>query len=233
LRRKLAKARRRTDDDGEDVFRRTNCNQWVRTPIMNDDDQPQVISPELWAERTKPGARFVGDIALSIDLSPGTDIVYLAASGVSSTGHMMVEVIHSMPFTGFPADIEAVIDQAIQRFAPVAVAWDNGGPTRIIAPSIERAVEERAKLVKLNGGEWSAACESFLHGITVGSICHLGQDWLTFAVEGAVMKHRGQARVWDRLTAMSDIAPLCAATAAHRAIEAHIVPADDEEFYVY
>ena len=230
LRRKLAKARRRTDEDGEDVFRRTNCNQWVRTPIMSDDDQPRVIDPEVWESRKDPKARHTGDVALAVDMSPTDRTVYLSVCGVAANGKFLAEIVHQQTGTG---GIETFIDQAMQRYAPVAVAWDNGGPTRMIAPQIERAVDERAKLLKLNGPEWSAACESFLNGLTNDSICHLGQDWLTFAVEGAVMKHRGQARVWDRLTAVSDIAPLCAATAAHRAIEAHIVPADDEEFYVY
>ena len=231
LRRKLAKARRRGDDEGEDVFRRTNCNQWVRVPIMGDDDQPQEIPTATWLARTQPKARHVGDVALGVDTSTAHRTVYLTIAGLTLDGRHLVEVIHEQEGRG---GIETYIDQAMQRYAPVRVAWDNtnqGG--KALAPGIMRAVDERAELVPLSGAEWGAACESFLIGVTENRICHLNQDTLTFAVEGATRKHRGQSWVWDRLTAVADIAPLCAATAAHRAIESYTAPDEDEEFYVY
>lgn len=231
LRRKLAKARRRGDEEGEDVFRRTNCNQWVRIPIMSDDDRVQEIDPDLWKAATVKGARHVGDVALSVDQSPAHGTVYIAVCGRTADGRQLIEVVHEQRGLG---GLETFIDQHVQRYAPVAVAYDNTSQaTRVLAPSIERAVDERADLIAYSGGEWGAACESIKSGIIDGRIVHLGQDWLTFAVEGAVKKQRGQSWVWDRLTATSDIAPLCAVTAAHRAIESYIVPAPDEGFYVY
>jgi hypothetical protein len=121
----------------------------------------------------------------------------------------------------------------MQRFAPVVVAWDHGGKTREIASMIERAVDERAATVKFSGMDWSAACGSFLTAVQNDTMSHSEQDWLTLAIQGAHMKHRGDLKVWDRLTATQDIAPLCASTAAHRAIETYVPEEDDEEFYVY
>jgi hypothetical protein len=231
LRRKLAKARRRGDDEGEDVFRRTNCNQWVRVPIMSDDDQPQKIAADLWLSRTNSTARHVGDVALGVDTSTAHRTVYLTVAGQCGDGRQFVEVIHEQEGRG---GIESYIDQAMQRYAPVIVAWDNssqGG--RTLAPQIMRAVDERAALMPLGGSEWAAACEGLYQAVVENRLCHLNQDTLTFAVEGATEKHRGQSWVWDRLTAVSDISPLCGATAAHRAIESYVPPVDDEEFYVY
>ena len=231
IRRKLEKARRTTDEDGEDVFRRTMCNQWVRTPIMSDDDKPRVIDADEWQIRAAPSAKHVGELALSVDMSPVHRTVYLTIAGLAADGRVLVEVVHEQTVS---SGIETFIDQAVERYSPVAVAWDNGGPTRQIGPSIERAVDGRCELVRYSGGEWSAACGSFYSAFKENRLCHLNQDWLTFAVEGADKKHRGEGWVWDRLTAEADIAPLCGATAAHRAIESYKPPVDeDEEFYVY
>lgn len=231
LRRKLAKARRRGDEEGEDVFRRTNCNQWVRIPIMSDDDQPQKVPADLWNMRVSPKARHVGDVALGVDTSTAHRTVYLTVAGKCADGRSLVEVIHEQQGRG---GIETYIDQAMQRYAPVRVAWDNssqGG--RTLAPQIMRAVDERAELVPLSGAEWGAACEGLYQAVIENRLCHLDQDTLNDAVEGATEKHRGQSWVWDRLTAVSDISPLCGTTAAHRAIESYTPPVDDEEFYVY
>lgn len=229
LRRELAKARRRTDEDGEDLFRRANCNQWVRIPIMSDDDQPAVIDPELWQSLTDPSARIVGDIALGVDQSPQHRTHYLAVAGRTADGQLLVEVIHEQRSS---IGLEDRIDEAIQRFSPVRIAWDNGS-SRVLAPMLNRVVGDRTDMLQpYSGRDWAAACESFYNGVNEHVVCHLNQDWLTFGIEGAMQKRRGDAWVWDRLTATSDIAGLCAATAAYRAIETY-TPTEDEAFYVY
>lgn len=230
LRRDLVKARRRTDDEGEDRFRRANCNQWVRIPIMSDDDKPKVIDPDVWKMRTAPRAKHNGDLMLAVDMSPVHRTIYLSVAGPSTDGRQLVEVIHQQHGT---TGLESFIEQALDRYTPLGVAWDNGGPTREIAPQIERAVDGRCELYRYAGSEWSAACGSFVSAVAENRMCHLNQDWLTFAVEGAGKKQRGDRWVWDRLTAEADIAPVCAATAALRAIESYTPDDDDEEFYVY
>lgn len=230
LRRDLARARRRTDDDGEDIFRRANCNQWVRIPVMSDDDQPAVIGPEAWAKLVDPSARIVGDLALGVDQSPMHRTHYLAVAGRTADGQTLVEVIHEQRSS---VGLEDRIDEAIQRFSPVCIAWDDGS-SRGLAPFIRRVVGDSRKdmLRPYSGRDWAAACESFYNAVNDQSICHLDQDWLTLGVEGATQKRRGDAWVWDRLTASSDIAGLCASTAAYRAIETY-TPSEDEQFYVY
>ena len=230
LRRELEKARRRTDDDGEDMFRRANCNQWVRIPIMSEDDQPRVIDSQAWAALVDPSARIVGDIALGVDMSPQHRTHYLAVAGRTADGQTLVEVIHEQRSS---IGLEDRIEEALQRFSPVCVAWDDGA-SRVLAPMLRRVCGESRKdmLRPFSGRDWSAACESFLNGVNDQSMCHLDQDWLTVAVEGATEKRRGDAWVWDRLTASSDIAGLCAATAAYRAIETYS-PSEEAEFYVY
>jgi len=232
LQRELAKARRRTDEDGEDLFRRSNCNQWVRTPIMSDDDRPRVINSGTWGARVFEQASIVGDLALGIDQSPQFRTHYLSVSGRCQDGRFLSEVVHQQSSV---MGLEDRIEEALLRYNPVKVAWDDGA-SRVLAPMIRRAVgdERKAILMPLSGRDWSAACESYLTAIMENTMCHLNQDWLTLAVEGADKKHRGDSWVWDRLTASSDIAGLCAATAAHRAIESYTPPVDeDEEFYVY
>lgn len=230
LRRGLEKARRRTDEDGEDMFRRANCNQWVRIPIMSDDDQPRVIDRPTWSALADGHARIVGDLALGVDMSPAHRTVYLSVAGATGDGRHLVEVVHQQTSL---MGLEDRITEALQRFAPVAVAWDDG-TCRELAPSIRRAVGDQAKEVckALTGREWSAACGGFVTAVKDGRLTHLDQDWLTFGVEGATKKHRGDSWVWDRLTSSSDIAGLCAATAALRAIESY-TPSESDEFYVY
>lgn len=230
LRRDLQRARRRTDDDGEDLFRRANCNQWVRTPIMSEDDEPRAVDIDVWRSRTEPTARIVGDIALGVDHSPQHRTHYLSVAGTTDDGRILVEVIHEQRSA---MGLEDRIAEALLRFNPIAVAWDDGA-SRVLAPMIRRVVGERHKdlLRPFSGRDWGAACESFYSAIVEGRLCHLDQDWLSFGVEGATRKVRGDTWVWDRLTATSDIAGLCSATAAFRAIETY-TPTEEPEFYVY
>jgi phage terminase large subunit-like protein len=218
IRRELAKARRRVDENGEDLFRRAYCNQWVRIPILGDLERTQIIDPATWRERHAPDARHVGDIALGVDVSSDGDTTALTVSGRCADGRVLDEVIHFDPGTFW---LEQRLSELVQRYAPVAVAYDAGGPARVMAPEIARAAGD-TPLVKLTGREWSAACEGYVLAVNENRACHLDQDWLNGAVEGAGKKLRGDGWLWDRLTAMSDIAPLAAVTASHRAIEAHV-----------
>lgn len=218
IRRELAKARRRADDGGEDLFRRAYCNQWVRIPILGELDRAHVIDLDVWADRAAPDAAHAGDIAFGVDVSPDGTSTAITASGRCVDGRVLSEVIAYDAGTFW---LEQRLAELVQRHAPVAVGYDAGGPARVFAPEIARAAGQ-VPLVKLSGREWSAACEGYVLAIVENRACHLDQDWLNAAVEGAGKKLRGDGWLWDRLTAMSDIAPLASATASHRSIEAYV-----------
>ena len=203
---------------------------------MSDDDRPRAIDQEMWSARTFETASIVGDLALGIDTwSSGQGVQgrynshYISVAGECQDGRTLVEVVHEQEGE---MGLEDKIAQAIERYSPIVVAWDDGA-AHALAPIVTRVVGDNKHLLKpLRGRDWSTACAAFLTAVKEDRLCHLNQDWMTFAVEGVGRKHRGESWVWDRLTATSDISPLCASTAAHWAIESH-TPTDEEEFYVY
>jgi hypothetical protein len=237
LRRELAKARRRSDDGAEDLFRRSNCNQWVRIPIMTDDDKPKEIDPAVWKSRREPRAKIVGEIALGIDTwSSGKGVIgsfnthYISVAGQAEDGRYLIEVIHEQ--TGLMG-MEDKIMEAVERFNPVRIAWDDSA-AHALSPIVKRVLgDDPKKMMRgLNGREWTTACVEFKNALIENRLCHLDQDWLTFAVEGAQRITRGGTWLWDRVASTADISPLCASTAALWAI-INYTPENDEGFYVY
>jgi hypothetical protein len=68
-----------------------------------------------------------------------------------------------------------------------------------------------------------------VNGIRGGAYDHSDQDWMNAAVSGARKKQVGKVWVWDRDNSLSDVSPLCGATAAIWALEVH--QPEPEQFF--
>jgi hypothetical protein len=216
----LERARRNPDvDGGEDVFRQEYANQWVRIPILGDGDRERVIDPELWASRTVPEGTTLSDVALAVDVSPEGRSSSITIAGRTSHGLPVVDVL---AFDAGTFWLEQRITQMRDAWSPKVIGYGPGA-AQALAPEIGRAAGT-IPVKALPPGEYAAACQAFVIGLGEDRVRHLGQAWLTSAVEGAARLMRGTGWLWDRQTALVDISPLVGATVALRLLE--MVPAE-------
>lgn len=230
LRAKLAKARRspaeveeEDDDPGEDGFRRAYGNQWRSIPDLSAKRPDLAIDAAVWSEATDEESRMVGRVAFGVDVAPDARCAWIAAVGRRADGAMHLELLAGDDGADW---LEAELALKVRRHRPLAVGWDAGGPTAAYSPEIERCCKADTKVVKLRGGEWSAACGAFLADLEAGRLRHLGDAWLDAAIGVAVKRRIGQSGwVWDR-TDGAEISPLAAVTAALRAYDLHAARAN-------
>lgn len=222
---KLDKARRSADPDkGEDTFRNEYANQWVTIPVLGDGFRILVIPDEVWTRQKLPAA-FAGPVALGVDASRDGASASISVAGRDVDGK--VQVVHRTLQAG-TFWLEAELAAVRAELAPVAIAYDAGNPANsAVAGAIARA-SGTTPVMPLQGGAWSGACEGFKNGFIESEYRHHGQLDLDSALAGATKKKRGAGWLWDHDSALADITPICAATAAVRAIET-AKPVEDEK----
>lgn len=220
IRAQLEKARRSIDPDAEDKFRRGYCNQWPRIPMIEGAERESIIDPGAWRRcGVADDCQIIGPVAVGVDVSPNGSTTTIAVAGRNVHGRVQVEVAYYDPGTFW---LQSRLADVLRRNPVVAVAYNSSGPARAMAPEIQRAVGELAvEILKLADAEWSAACSGFALAFNQEQASHVGQSWLNAALENATKKYRGIHWLWDRQTSFEDLSPLCAVTAAHRAIEMH------------
>ena len=223
----LAKARIHPDESKIDTVRQEYAGQWIRTPLLGDGDRPLVIQPDVWSKRIHRSDP-AGPVALGVDISPDGASASIAAAWRNQSGRIQVEVLALESGVFW---LEETLKLEVADRAPVAVAYDSGGPANAMASAIARSAGV-APIVRMSGQEYKSACEAFVTGITEDRYCHVDQAWLNSALGGATKKQRGEGWLWDRQTALSDITPLVAATVAVRALEA-AAPAMPDPFVVF
>jgi hypothetical protein len=213
IRAELERMRRNPDEGGEDLWRRSYGNQWVRIPLLNEADRPEVISGEAWMS-LGIGA-IAGSLVLGVDVAPDGESAAIVAVGDVGDGRMHVEVVTVAAGTFW---LESRLSEYVRAHKPAVVAYDAGGPAASLAPELERAAKG-VPVVKLGGRDYSAACEGFLVAVTRKRLTHPRQAWMSTALAGAAKKLRGDGWLWDRKSALSDITPLVAATVALRVMD--------------
>lgn len=179
--------------------------------------KPKAVPADQWADALDEGYEMgSARVAFGVDVAPDASWASIVAVQRRPDGAMHLEVIDHEQGADW---LEERLSQRIKSNRPLALGWDAGGPTAAYTPEIERALGPRCKPVKLRGGEWQAACASFLADLKDRKIRHGGDALLDAAVSGAVRKTVGQSWIWDR--AGVDITPLAATTAALRAYDLH------------
>lgn len=222
----LRKAEDSPDESKIDTFRQEYANQWIRTPILNGQQRRVVIAPEVWeARKVAVSTAIVGQRVLGVDASPGGSSASIVVAGRMADGQILIKVLEVLAETWW---VERKLTELRDQWGPQAIAYDDGGPTKAIAPDITRAAG-RVDVAKLSGRAYTSACEGFVLAFTGGSgdkvdpknarACHIDQRWLNDALDGATQKNRGESWLWDRQTALSDITPIVAATCALRALD--------------
>lgn len=213
---KLDKARNNADPGrAEDTFRNEYANQWVTIPVLGDGLRPLLIAADKWADGGKPWT-VTGPVSLGVDVSRDGASASVSIAGRDVDGRAQTKVLTLQPGTFW---LETELPQLVKEHQPEAVAYDAGNPANIaIAGLIARACGT-TPVMRLQGSEWAGACEAFRKGFTEGMYRHHDQAWLDAALRGAAKKQRGAGWLWDHDTALADISPLCASTAAVRAVE--------------
>jgi len=223
----LDRARRNPDEGGEDVFRQEYANQWVRTPVLDDGPREKVIAAETWALRVVPeGSLIVGDVAMAIAVSPEGRSASIAIAGRGTSGRPIVDVLNFEASTFW---LERRIAEQRDVWMPKVIGYPPG-PSQALAPEIGRAAGV-VPVQPLPPHEYAAGCEAFRLGIVEDRLEHLNQGWLNSAVDGAAKKARGAGWLWDPETSLVDIAPLQAATTAHRLLEMVPVAVDKKPVF--
>lgn len=211
LRAELKRARNRADDDGEDLFRRGYCNQWVRVPAVSSAGVEEIISESSLTAASRPkSTEIVGQVVVGVAVSPDGAAAAVAVAGENAAGEVQVEVTNFDPGTFW---LEERLRSVRERHAAVAVTYRAQGWASVLAPEIIRAAGP-VDVEPLTGVRWSSACQAFALGMQNQRIVHVDQPWLTTAIAGARKKWRGESWIWDPLTSLADVAPLEAATAA-------------------
>ena len=232
---RLEKAQRNPDEVDEDGyepgvagFRRGYLNQWVDPPQLQDADRPSEISAEVWmSEPLKDtDSKIVGTAVVGVGVSKGGVSASVVVAGRRADGLPHVETLERAAGTWW---VESYVRAVMVSHSGVLVAWDNAGPTRVIAPELMRAAGGKDKCRPLAGREWSGACEAFALAVAEQRIRHLGDVFLEDAVAGGFRLVTGAGWVWDMNEAQADITPLTAATAALRALESIPEQAAPEE----
>lgn len=223
---RLEKAQRNPDEVDEDGyepgvagFRRGYLNQWVDPPQLSDAERPSEISAEVWmsAPLKDSASSIAGTVVVGVGVANDGVSASVVVAGRRADGLAHVETLERAPGVWW---IERYVQEAVRTHGAVLVAWDNGGPTRVIAPDLMRAAGGKDRCKPLAGREWSGACEAFKLAVDGGQLRHMGDVYLQDAVQGAFRHVTGDGWKWDMVQATADITPLTAATAALRALEA-------------
>lgn len=238
---RLDKAKRNPDEVEEDGyepgvagFKRGYLNIWPRFPQFGAttvQSELDVVKWDALVPRDGRGnvvdSQIVGGVVLGVGVTKDGVSSAIVLAGRCVDGVPQVEVLEKASGTWW---LEKRLRDFAENWNPMVVAWDNGGPARVVAPDIQRSAvcgKPPADLLPLTGREWTAACQGFkraVHGdedapSDVPGIRHLGDDLLRDAVSGALKRDVGEGWKWDDDASPVDIATLKAATAALRAVE--------------
>ncbi len=227
LQARLNKALASPDDDDVDEegfesglagFRRGYLNQWVERPVLDDDTEAvRLVDPGRWERLAVAGSEIVGRCAVGVGVGWGGASSSIVVAGVAASGRVHVETLIRSEGTFW---LEAKVAHLVGVHRPVAVAWDNAGPGRVIEPELRRA-STGSVAHPLNGVEWGAACAAFKAAVMDDPprVQHLGDVWLLDAIRGVEIRETSTGFMWNLKASSADATPLAAATAALRALD--------------
>jgi hypothetical protein len=213
-------------EPGLDGFRRGYMNQWRHWPDFGGEgDIVRVITPEMWSAVERGRSQIEGRVVFGVGVGYGGQTAALVVAGFTAAGEAQVETIDCAEGTWW---IEKLARETSAKWKPATIAWDHGGPTRMVAPELQRAAEGcGAETLELNGAEWKAACAAMKQRVTELQLVHVGDVFLGDAVAVGEAQDVGDGWRWNVKLARGDVSSLLAATAALRALETMSAPAVD------
>jgi phage terminase large subunit-like protein len=193
------------DELGPDGFARAYGNRWVSTVA-------RIIPLEDWrragedpVELPAPGA-----LALGFDVAVDRSDAAILAAWRDELGVAHLEVADHRAGTGWV--VERLVE-LVERWRPVAVAFDEAGPAIDVADAAGRAELE---LIGLKAREYAAACAGLLEAFTADppTARYRPHPALDAAAADAGRRALGDAWAWGRRQSAGSIAALTASTVA-------------------
>jgi phage terminase large subunit-like protein len=183
-----------------------------------------------WAALLKGDSRYVGDVAIGVDISPKRDYAAIAIYGLRADGLGHGQIVTYKP--GVDWLMASTLEWRTAK-NPVGVGMGRTTHASLEAELEKADVRRPAKedepcygdLAVLNATEMTAATGQILDAVKQATFRHIGQHELDASVAGAKTKETNEATVWARKDADADTAPLVALTIARYVFEtrAHLV----------
>lgn len=200
-----ATVRQELESRGEDVFRRSLCNQQTRATT-------QIFPTAKWQAIQDPDAVPTGrPLIWGIDVIRNIDHLE-DASAIACQSGGKVAVIEHRPGIDW---IVPVMKRLISERGGV-VALDGGGPAAVLVPALRAA---GIQVYALTGPQVIAGCGKFYDHVADGTIRVYPDESLDTAVAGAVKKNVGDRFVYSRTLSTTDTTPLYACTLALSKLE--------------
>jgi len=190
---------------GPDEFARAYGNRWVSTTA-------RVIPLGAWRLAAEEPADLPppGRLALGFDVAVDRSDAAIVAAWRDPAGVAHIEVADQRPGAGWLVDRLA---ELVERWRPLAVAYDEAGPALDVADAARRA---GLTLAGLKARDYAAACQGLLEALCAPqpAVRYRPHRALDAAANDAGRRALGDAWAWGRRQSAGSIAALTAATVA-------------------
>lgn len=175
-----------------------------------DEDALHVVDLAKWAALEDPESRVPDPVCFAFDCTPDRSRAAIGVAGRRPDGKFHLEVVEHKPGVAWvPRRLREL--KGVHR--PRMIACDAAGPVNAIVADVEKELGEEVR--KLTAREHAEAFGMFYDGVEDDALCHLGQEELRSALDGAVTRPMGDGgQAWSRKNSGIDICPLVAVTLA-------------------
>lgn len=160
---------------------------------------------DAWAAPAPAGA-LADPVVFALEVDPDRTTAAIVAVATDDTGRLAVELVDHRPHGAW---IGPRLTELCDRWDPVALVWDAGGPAAALAPEL---AEVPTRLVPLGTREVTAAAGAFYDLVVAGAVAHVPDPELDASIAAARRRRSAGAWLYDRRAPGSG--PLIAATLA-------------------
>lgn len=174
-----------------------------------------VLPEDSWRALADTSSQAGDDLVFAVDTTPDRSWSAIGVASRATAGLTHVETIDHRPGTAW---VSERLSELVERWNPLAVVIDQGGPAGSLIPEIERSgVDVTTPKVR----DIAAACGQFYDTVVDQSLVHNDQANLTSALAGAERRPLGDSWAWSRRNVSVDISPLMAVTLAMWGLHTH------------
>ena len=161
---------------------------------------------DAWAA-PEPAGALVDPVVFAVEIDEDRSTCSIVAGAVDDTGRIAVELVEHRPHGPW---IGPRLAELCERWDPVALVWDAGGPAAALAPDL---ADVPTRLVPLGTRDVTAAAGAFYDAVVhAGTVAHVPHEDLDAAIAAARRRRSAGAWLYDRRSPGSG--PLIAATLA-------------------
>lgn len=185
-------------------FRRERLGMWEQ------ERTARILPIEDWVACADPNLADDGEpVAIAIDIAPTRDTASIAASGMTTDGHVWVDIIENR--RGTPEWVVPRLKAILEKQEARAVLIDVLSPAASLIDPLEA---DGIKISKTGSNIMAAATAQLYDAVMSHDLRHLDQTSLNLAAAAARKRKLGDAWAWNRSNPDADITPLVAATLA-------------------